>query len=256
MIPNLHILRGGVLLATGLACVKIACAAEPAIIARARAFLGSEAAIAGLKSVQYFGTLETADPADPSKKSRAKIEIVLQKPEQQRIAATYEKMVEVTALDGYEGWQRVEDPADRTKWRQTLLNKDQIKRLRANLWENLSYFRGIEQVGGSMEDQGTATIDGVTCQKIAFIHAPNIVFVRYFDLSTGRLVFTETEAGGTIREQGEVVVQGIRFPRSILTVSKDGKGQSVTVAITFEKIVVNETFPAKLFAVPAPVRAQ
>jgi outer membrane lipoprotein-sorting protein len=253
---NRLVLRLGALLPALCLFDGSAGAAEPEIIARARSFVGTEEALAGVTSVQYVGTLETTDPADPAKKSRAKIEIVFQKPEQQRIAATSEKMVEVTALDGYEGWQRVEDPKDVTKWRQVLLTKEQIKRLRANTWENLAYFRGIERVGGRLEDQGTATIDGVTCQKIAFIHQPNIVFIRYFDVATGRLVFTETEAGGTIREQGEMIVQGIRFPRSIVTTSKDPKGQVVTVTITFEKITLNESFPAKVFAVPALGRAR
>jgi outer membrane lipoprotein-sorting protein len=253
---NRLVLRLGALLPAVFLSSVLGGAAEPAIIARARAFVGTEAALAAVKSVQYVGTLETADPADPARKTRAKIEIVFQRPEQQRIAATSEKTVEVTALDGYEGWQRVEDAKDPTKWRQVLLSKEQIKRLRANTWENLAYFRGIERVGGRLEDRGTATIDGITCQKIAFIHQPNIMFVRYFDVATGRLVFTETEAGGTIREQGETIVQGIRFPRSIVTTSKDAKGQAVTVTITFEKIVVNESYPAQLFAVPALGRAR
>jgi outer membrane lipoprotein-sorting protein len=224
--------------------------AELAIIAKARAFVGSEAALNALKSVQYTGTLVTADPADPARQTRAAMEIFFQRPEQQRIVATSDKTIEVTALDGYDGWMRVQDVSDPSKWRQTLLGAEQIKRLRANTWENLSFFRGIEKVGGKVADQGTHTVDGVTCQKIAFIHAPNIVFFRYFDLATGRLVFTETEAGGGIREQGEMTVNGIRFPRSIITTSKNARGETQTVTINFEKIIVNENLPASLFAVP------
>jgi outer membrane lipoprotein-sorting protein len=234
------------------ACVSTLSAAEPPIIAKARAFVGSEAALNNLKSVRYTGTLVTTDPKDPSKQTRAAMEIIFQKPEQQRIMATTDKTIEITALDGYDGWQRVQDAADPTKWRQTLLGTDQIKRLRANTWENLAFFRGIEKIGGKIEDQGTKTIDGVTCQKIAFIHGPNIIFFRYFDVATGKLVFTETEAGGTIREKGEMIVNGIRFPRSIITSTgtKDAKGEPQTVTINFEKITVNETIPPKEFAVP------
>ncbi len=247
-------LGAGALVFSLLAVAASQAAEEPPIIAKARAFIGAEKILNELKSVHYVGTLVTADPADPSKQTRAAMEITFQRPEQQRIMATSDKMVEITALDGYEGWQRVQDPKDPAKWRQTLLGPDQIKRLRANTWENLAYFRGIEKVGGRIEDLGAATVEGVACQKIAFIHAPNIVFYRYFDLSTGRLVFTETEAGGTIREQGEVVVHGVRFPRSIVTQTKNREGKLVTVTITFDKITINETYPAGLFAVPAPSR--
>jgi hypothetical protein len=233
-----------------LALATVVRAAELPIIAKARAFVGSEAALEGVTSVHYQGTLVTTDPADPSKQTRAAMEIIFQKPEQQRITATSDKTVEITALDGYDGWQRIQDASDPTKWRQTLLGSEQIKRLRANTWENLAFFRGIERIGGHIEDQGTQTIDGTTCQKIAFIHAPSIVFYRYFDVATGRLVFTETETGGTIREQGEMVVQGIRFPRSIITATKNAKGETVTVTINFEKITLNEPIPASVFAVP------
>ena len=225
--------------------------AEPAIIAKARAFLGPEATLDGVKSVHYVGTLVTADPADPSAQTRAAVEIVFQKPGQQRINITYDKATEQTALDSYDAWQRQQDASDANKWRQTLLSADQIKRLRANTLENLTFFRGLARQGGKIEEQGTATIDGVTCQKIAFIHAPNIIFTRYFDTATGRLVLTETEAGGAIREQGETIVSGVRFPKTIITVTKTPNGKSQTVTITFDKITVNETFPSSFFAVPA-----
>jgi hypothetical protein len=113
------------------------------------------------------------------------------------------------------------------------------------------FFRGIERVGGKIEDLGPVNVDGVACQKIAFIHGPTIVFTRYFESETGRLVLTETEAGGAIREQGSVVVNGVRFPQTIITVTKAAGGKVQTVTINFEKITVNEVFPPAFFAVPA-----
>ncbi len=247
MIPSLRRLA---LVSAIIVSASLAAAAEPAIIAKARAFIGSEAALNSVTSVHYTGTLVAPDPKDATKQIRTAIEIIFQKPEQQRITAISDKAMETTALDGYEGWMRLEDPADPKKWRQTLLGTEQIKRLRANTWENLSFFRGIERNGGRAEDLGAQTIDGVTCQKIAFIHSPTIIFYRYFDVATGRLVFTETEGGGTIREQGEIIVDGIRFPRSIITTTKTAKGEPHTVTINFDKVQVNETFPASHFRVP------
>jgi hypothetical protein len=131
------------------------------------------------------------------------------------------------------------------------LGSDQIKRLRATTWENLSFFRGIERVGGRMEDLGPVTFEGIACQKIAFIHDTNIIFYRFFEVSTGRLVYTETENGSSIREQGEIKVNGIRFPKSMVNTTKTPTGQLRTFTVTFDKITVNEVFPANLFAVPA-----
>jgi hypothetical protein len=225
--------------------------AEPEIIARARAFIGDEAALSAVRSLRFVGTLVTVDPVDASKQTRASVEIVFQKPAQQRITITYEKALEQTALDDYEAWQRQQAPNDASQWRQSLLSIEQVKRLRANTYENLAFFRGLELQGGRIEDLGPVTLDGVACQKIVFIHAPTIIFTRYFDLATGRLRLTETEAGGSIREQGEITVNAVRFPENIITLTPNPQGKSQTVTITFEKITVNETFPASFFAVPA-----
>src|SRR6185436_6740635 len=104
-------------------------AADPAILAKARAFVGSEAALNSLKSVHYTGVLVTSDGADPSKKISAALDIIFQKPLQQRITMTSDTTIETTALDGYDGWQRLQDPKDNTKRKMSLLNVDQIKRL-------------------------------------------------------------------------------------------------------------------------------
>ena len=226
-------------------------AEEPEIIAKARAFLGNDEALNAVNSVRYEGWLIAPDPANPGKETKSAMEIIFQRPDRQRISVRSEKMVEVTGLDGYEAWQRVHDPADPTKWRQTLLGPDQIKRLRANTWENLSYFRGVESRGGRIEDQGAAEVEGVACRKIAFSHGAGIVFIRYFEVATGRLLLTETEGGGRIREQGSTLVGGIRFPGSIVTLTRNAKGEETKVTISFEKITVNQPLPAAEFAVPA-----
>ena len=205
-----------------------------------------------IKSVHFTGTVNTTNPAEPAKPSTAKIEIIAQKPDQQRVVATTAKGVETTAVDGYEGWQRFQETANPKNQRLTVLKPEAVKRLRAQAWENLSFFRGIERQGGRVEDQGTTKIDNITCQKVAFIHAPGILFIRYFDVATGRLVRTETDDGGTTQEEGEQVVAGVRFPKIMKMTIKGAKGATQLVTIALESVKVNETFPAAVFRMPAP----
>ena len=62
-----------------------------------------------------------------------------------------------------------------------------------------------------------------------------------------RFVFAGLRFAGEIRrEEGEMFVSGIRFPRKVLNKTVDGK---VTV-ISFDKVTVGERFPAEAFAVP------
>ncbi|MFA6962646.1 MAG: hypothetical protein WC205_17955 [Opitutaceae bacterium] len=223
------------------------------VIARARATVGSEAALTSLQSLHYTGTLTTTatDEKGETRPVKVAIEIIFVSPYRQRIVATSENKIEITALDDYEGWQREQDPADSSRWRMTLLSPDQIKRLRANTWENLSFFRGLEKRRGQVEDLGTVKVDDKTCRKIEFDHGDGIVFTRYFDEATGQLVLTQTENGITIREEDETLIDGIRFPRKIISTNKLADGSERAVTITFDKIVVNESFGDSLFAVPA-----
>lgn len=225
-------------------------AAELPIISKARAFLGSDAALNSIRSIHYVGTLVTVDPTDSAKQTRAAVEIIMVNPDRQRVTIQSDTTIETTALDGYDGWSRITAVADRSKWKQSLLSADQIKRLRANTWENVAFFRGLDKNGGEVEERGRVTKDGVLCDKVAFIHAPDIVFVRYFDAATGRVVFSETESG-SIKEQGDMIVDGVRFPKAIITTYKNPNGQSQSVTITFDKITVNEVFKDEVFAVPS-----
>ena len=65
--------------------------------------------------------------------------------------------------------------------------------------------------------------------------------------ASGRLVKTEIEGGGEIREEGEIVVEGIRFPKTVVNKSVTGR----VTAITFRKVSVNVPFPPEIFAVPS-----
>lgn len=243
-------MRLGLRLVSCVAIAGPAVAAEPAIIAKARAYLGAESALQAVRSIHFVGSLTAANRSDPAKAETAAVEIFFQAPDRQRIQATSSKTVEVSALDGYDAWQRQQNVADPSKWQFKLLGTDQVKRLRASTWETLGFFRGIEEHGGRIEDQGPVVVEGMKCQKIAFIYAPNIIFYRYLEVATGHLIYTETEAGTVLREQGEMMVGGIRFPKSIVTTTSDNAGKGQVVTLTFTKIVVNEPMPAQLFAVP------
>jgi outer membrane lipoprotein-sorting protein len=226
-------------------------------IAKARAAMGSENALTAINSVRFTGTVETVQkvPAknDPAKLEettiRLAIDIIFQKPYRQRIVLRSDKGIETTVLDGYDGWIRRAEAGRENQSQITLLESSQIKRLRANVWENLFFHRGIEERGGRVEYQGEADVDGKHCAVLVFMHPDGISFTRYFDKSTGQLVKTITENGGEIREEGELQVNGIRYPKILINKAPDGQ----TATITFDSIRVNEPLPASDFAVPDAV---
>jgi hypothetical protein len=210
------------------------------VIARARAYLGTERALNAVRSIHFTGKLEV------DATTRLPADIVFQKDYQQRITVNYPKFIESTALDGYDAWRKRTNPANTTQWQVTLLDAGTVKRLRANTWENLNFFAGIEKKAGTVKLVGDVTVDGLACVKVTFTHAADIVFQRYFDKATGRLVKTETETGAEIREEGELMVNGVRFPRKVINKGPDGK----VATISFDTVVLNEVIPAAEFAVP------
>ena len=223
-------------------------------ISKARAAVGSEAALEAVQSIHFTGTFTTTEKVPVNGNANnlkdenivLAIDIVFQKPYQQRIIRRSNEVVETTALDGYDAWVRRADAKDSSKWQLSLLDAQQVKRLRANTWENLFFYRGIEKRGGKVELGADTTIDGKECGKLTFTHAENIIFTRYFEKATGRLVKTETESGGEIREDGEIRAGGLRFPRTLI--NKAPNGQIAT--ITFESVKINEGFPTDNLAVP------
>jgi len=237
-----------------LAALSHAAAPTDEWLAKARAYLGPESAINAVKSLHFEGTIDTvervADPVDASKTIerpvRLTIDIVFQKPMQQRQILRSEKVERRTALDGYDGWEKVSDLANPGKSSLTLLDPTGIKRLRASTIENLSFYANHDQDSRQLHLLGDVTVDGVACVKISFTHGSGFVFVRSFDKATGRLVKTEIENGGEIREEGDMIVSGIRFPRKVLNKTANGR----VTGISFDKVTVNESFPAEAFAVP------
>ena len=216
------------------------------IIAKARAYLGGDKLLEAVQSIHIVGKVSYDDG------STAAIELIFQKPCQQRVMITTDKKIEISALDDYDGWTRVQDSKDPARWQLTLLNKDQIKMLRANTVEQLSFFRSAAIRGSIVEDLGNATVEGRTCRKVSFKRDDGSIFVRYFDAATGELVLIETpQQGGRVREEGELLAGGIRFAQRHTQMSRLADGKTQTIKIDYDKVTVNETFPENLFAVPS-----
>lgn len=228
--------------------------AEP-WIAKARAAYGPDELLDAVRSIHYVGTLETVqkvpvdgDPSDLREQTVVlAIDIIFQKPFQQRMTLRSDRIIEVTALDDSDGWVRLSPAGDEGRGQLSILDTQQVRRLRANTWENLAFFRGLDRRrGGSISYGGDAEVEGRDCAKIVFTHDENIVFTRFFEKATGHLVKTVTESGGEIREEGEIMAQGLRFPRQLINRAPNGQ----IATITFEKVTVNEVFPPEVFAVP------
>jgi hypothetical protein len=236
----MNFLRLAVFASLFLPALALADAKSDEWIVKARAYLGSEGALNAVQSMHITGVIEN------ERKEQIRAEFIFQKPDQHLYTLSDGKIAQTTAVDGYDAWVRRQDLSNPTVWQLTLLEKEQIKTMRANNAETLGFYRAVEKRGGRTEFLGDAQADGVDCVKIAFIYSPGIVFYRFFEKATGRLVMMQTESGLTTREEGETIVGGIRFGKKLTNTTPSG----VTTTLSIETITLNEKFPASHFAVP------
>jgi len=241
-------LKPSTVMACALALSTAAASAEPAVVGLARAYLGPQSTLDGMTSLHFVGSLERLDPDHAGKgPTRTSLDMIFAKPMRQRLVVRDDKTSMTTVLDGYDAWDLLQDNADPKRFRLTWLQASVIKTLRANTWENLYYYR--VPAGGSIDDKGPATIDGVECERVDFNHGSGMVFERYFDRDTGRLVLT-VRGAEAFRESGEIRVEGVRFPKTIVSVTKTASGKDLVTTATFDSIVLNEPVSPDLFVAP------
>jgi hypothetical protein len=226
--------------------------AEPAVLSLARAYLGPESTLDGIQTIHYVGTLDRVNPAKPEMVEHMALDMLFAKPMRQRLRASNDKVTLTTVLDGYDAWDWLAAKADPTHPRVKWLTATDVRELRSSTWENLYYYRQPD--GGSVDDKGPATIDGVECEEVDFGHGGGAVYQRYFDRDTGRLVLT-VRGVDSFRESGEIRVNGIRFPQKIVTVTKLPDGREVDSTATFASVTLNEALPEAEFASPTATAA-
>ena len=221
-----------------------------ALIAKARARIGSDEQLTKVRAVRYVGTITTSTAKSGEK---LQLDVIFQSPYRMRQKVVTPDSMDFTVLDGYLGWMLSQDKQGAA--RLGTLKTAATLHLRANVWENLSFYAGFEQIGGRIEDGGAVTLDGRAARKLTFWHDKEIRFERWFDPATGRLIQTATDDGSVIREEGELLSGGLRFPQKLITTAKGKDGATVTSTITFEKISLNEPLADKDFAMPRPTLA-
>ncbi len=211
------------------------------IIAKARQHIGSEEALDSIKSIHFKGKFIATNRG-----TEGLIEILFQKPFQQRLDVFEGESVLTTALNGYDGWNRRFSTTNPKSWDLEILSADDLKRMRANTHDNLFFFTGLEKLRGKIVDEGVVNKDGREAHVLVFRYDAKIFYKRYFDVKTGDLISTINDQGLEIKEVGQMVVDEVRFPEKVVSLIN---GEIVNT-VEFTEIILNEDFDSTYFDLP------
>ncbi len=220
------------------------------LIQKARARLGTEAALNGVNGLLFEGTVKQyvyENEGAQAVQSDGSIRVVIQKPDQRRIEIKNAQLDDVGVINGYTGWRTVQRKGADAPASPDLvnLNASVILVSRIEVAEALNFFRATELLDGTVKDLGTKEWKKLPARVLRFDYG-NIYYDRYFDAGSGKLLGTIASYGIEIVEEGETVVNGVRFPQKVAYFNN---GRLVREDI-YSKIEVNPAVKPEQFQNP------
>ena len=210
-----------------------------AILAKARKRLGNEAKLNEVQSLRFRGTITTV------KGDSNAIEIVFKKPYKQRQVFIGDRVVREIGLNDYEAWTKVYDKRTPSRYKLIPHSTDGLKRIRASTFENLYFFFPYSNRWRKVEYLDQDVYGDLKVHRIKVSYG-KIYYLRHIEDRTGRIVLTEVETGERIVEGGEMIADGIRFPRTLTTFRNGNEVHR----IAFDEIQVNPVVDDSLFTLP------
>ncbi len=213
------------------------------IVKRARATVGTEAALNGLVTLQMNGWIEPAESKMPS----ATILIVSRKPCSQRLAVTVDDLVETTILAGDSGCiirSNLSDEHQRSQIR--TMTYEELKRTTFSTRQLFSFYSADFKSGERISYEGIDQRRGLRCHKLLYSYPDGISTTRYFAVNDDMLVSTVTDKGVESVEIGEQIVAGIKFPKRV----EYYQDHKMLHTVVLRDIQVNKPLKRGIFTIP------
>ncbi len=207
------------------------------VIEKARAYVGPEDTVASVEALSYTGTLTPAEDGE-----ERTVRLILEKPARQLLVIEKGDGRVTMIVNDLEGFM-VQENLETGGKRVDPLPVDQVRRFKANAAENLYFYEFPPGRQVRAKYLGEQEFRGETVDAVRFIHPGNVTFFRYFDPETGRLVGTLTDTGTVNTEEGEMLVDGLRFAGKVLSFEDGEKVHT----IEFSRIEVNPDLPEDTF---------
>ncbi len=214
-------------------------------IEKARAYLGDSNKLDSITSIHYKGSLLY------SSGDLGTIEMVYQKPMKQRMVAVIGDRKEVSVLNKSEGWTTFERVVDSVPLSMEIFDPIRILIMQASVREAFGFFKKPNVRNGEITYEGKETVKGRECVVLTYHHGDGIAYRRFFDSETGRVLRTLDSKGVEYVEEGEIMVEGVRFPKKMVSTFSTAIG-SQTMEFAYTTIQLNKDLPESDFIMPLP----
>lgn len=209
----------------------------------ARKYLGGSEKLDAIKSIHYKGTMMYSDG------NAGVADIIFRKPSFQRFEATVGGYKETSGLDDTEAWHLLEQLGDEDARSLSLYGVEEILNMKASVWEYLNFYKRPVGRGKKVTYEGREYLGQTECVVLTYDHSDGIWFRRYFDVTSGRVMQTLSSKGALFIEEGEMFVDGIRFPKKLTTRFLNVKDAG-SIEMVYSKIEINKVFDKSVFKLP------
>ncbi|CAI8342989.1 MAG: Uncharacterised protein [Opitutia bacterium UBA7350] len=231
-----------------LAAVALLPAQTPtagSVIERARQALGSESALVDMVTLRIEGQVKPND----SKLMPARIVLTARKPCSQRLEIYVDDMLETTILHGGQAIMIRSHTKEKSMGNMRKLSEKERKCMEQSTRNLFNFYNPDYGKGELATYEGIARHRGEICDVITYTSPADIKTLRYFSRKEARLVATIREVSGEqieIVEEGELFVDGVRFPQAQLYF----QGRQALHRLEVTKVTINEALEDGIFDIP------
>lgn len=212
-------------------------------VALAREYLGGARKLDAIDTIRYQGVLVYGSGESGT------VESVFKRPNRHQFISVINNQRETSTLNRTEAWRKMENLDQPGAYSLDFYQVDDLRHLEATVIDTLSFMKAPPTRNGRIEYLGTEEVEGVETRVLLYRHSDSIWFRKYIDPETGRLLHMVNSKGVVFTYQGEILVDGVRFPEKVVVRFRTQFGQQ-SMEVSYSTITLNAEIDTERFRVP------
>ncbi len=212
-------------------------------VALGRDYMGGDAKLDAVESVRFEGVLVQAGGLSGT------VESVMKKPGYYQFTSSIGGVRETSTLNPTSAWRKLENFKQPGAYSLSFYEIEELRNLEATIADSLGFLKAPKTRNGRIEFVGKGKVRGKMAVILNYVYGDRIWFRRYFDPETGRVMFMQSSKGMVFTYEGDLEVDGIRFPKKVLVTYVSQYGES-TMEISYSKAEINVDVDLERFRVP------